>query len=209
LIIDYVRHGLSEANIKQLVTGDKFDPLSSEGRGQVMALANWIAPRIYLYQGYYCSPWKRAHETALMISPEISWVIDNRLGETDGGHIANWTRERFYKEYPGFYESPVNEYLGGESHAQLKKRVLEMLGSVLCAFEDVSDKAPTLFDEKRVLVVAHAGPIACALHEVLGLKMDAFPALMPHNATITSIKYTDADVAKGQVISMGAGPYLL
>ncbi|ACZ75558.1 MAG: histidine phosphatase family protein [Dickeya sp.] len=176
MIIYLVRHGLSVANISQLVTGLPDDVLSDKGCIQAMNLRQWLMESEVDPDAFWVSHWGRARQTAELLYPEASWITDERIGETNAGEVANWSTESFITSWPDFYHSPQNRYPGGESHQMLNERVHEF-------WNEISKS-----NVKSALVVTHSGPISCILQNILNINMDRFPAFLPANASISVLE---------------------
>lgn len=196
MIIYLVRHGVSIANERGLVTGTSSDPLSKTGVQQATHLCNWVTNLDIKADCYFVSHWKRAQQTAEIAFPKVTWEEDCRIGETFAGDAAEMELKDFIEEYPYFYLKPQNAYLNGESHIDLNKRVIKWLHELL--------NKP----HKSAVVVAHSGPIACILQHILKIPMEQFPALLPLNATITPIEalLTDDGMIQGRVVGFSLGP---
>lgn len=178
-----LRHGTSNANLSHLVTGTPRDELSALGMQQAQDAASAYSLDSLPFSRFLVSQWKRAQQTAQILLPSQSFEVDTRLGETDAGEVADWTNEQFHASHPDFYADPGNAYPGGESHLDLYARVTGWL--------------ETMQNDCRgnVLVVTHAGPIACLLHEALGIPMDRFPCMMVAQTSLTVIEYPGAGAA--------------
>ncbi len=177
-----LRHGLSLANVANLVTGNRTDVLCPEGRKQAEAAASLLR-RFGLDGGdtvCFVSDWMRARETAALAAPEQCFTVDARLGETDAGAAAEMPLDEFNRAYPAFRSSfrPERAYPGGESHAELFARVLGWQ----------KELETTLPSETKVLAVTHAGPISCLLHAVCRSDMAYFPAFLAANASLTKLE---------------------
>ncbi|MBF7980255.1 MULTISPECIES: histidine phosphatase family protein [Rahnella] len=188
------RHGLSDANQAKLVTGTPADSLSTVGVAQVNRLSQWVKELDITADYYFFSHWQRAQQTAKIIFPDVDWFEDKRLGETDAGTVASLTLDSFLKEQPDFYREPDNCYPGGESHKDLYTRVLSWLRELLQR------------SYESVVIVSHAGPIACILHELLNIPLSQFPSILPSNSTLVII---DADLVAekivGKIIGLSLG----
>lgn len=182
-----LRHGRSQANEANLVTGGKADILCLEGRRQAVAAAKLLHHCGLDNKDTLCfvSDWVRARETAALAAPSLFFHTEPRLGETDAGSVADMPQEEFTGAYPTFWSSfnPDRAYPGGESHAELHARVLAWLTEVVSMH-------PT---DARVLAVTHAGPISCLLHAVCKVDMAHFPMFIAANASLTKLKSIGAD----------------
>ena len=189
-----VRHGLSEANQRAVVTGTPEDPLSPAGRVQAQDTGELLAHAGFDAGLCVVSHWKRARESAALIAPGQAFHVDPRLGETDAAEVAEWPLARFLASHPDFYSDHRRPYPGGESHQQLNERVLAWLDEVRIARQG-----------QRVLAVTHAGPIACLLQHALGIPMERFPALLARNASLSVIEYGQAS-PQGKVLTFSQSP---
>ncbi len=93
-MIYFVRHGLSEANIKKVFAGPKDDSLLvDEGRQQAKETAKRIKEEGIEIHKIISSPLKRAHETAQIIADELGFkssniITDERIIEYDMGSLS-------------------------------------------------------------------------------------------------------------------------
>lgn len=175
-----IRHGLSIANTKQLVTGDVYDHLCDQGISELEIAKTWFQDITVSFAKSYTSQWLRARETASILFEDQVFKIDERLGESQAGEVANWPLTKFLREMPDFYNDPQRCYPGGESHHQLKERVMAWLQQT---YEQYS--------KDNILAVSHSGPIACLVQQALYIPMKRFPALLPAHGSLTIIKYNN------------------
>jgi broad specificity phosphatase PhoE len=173
-----IRHGQSEANTDNLVTGTESDKLTADGIRQVEHLKSYLEQIKFDHSRYVTSDWRRAAQTAEILWPNADWIVDSRVGETMAGEVAEYPLDYFLKLYPHFYETPANQYPLGESHLNLNSRVLAWLDEQL--FNGVTS----------IVLVTHSGPIACLIQNALGISMDSFPAVKPSNASLSIIEYS-------------------
>jgi len=93
-MIYFVRHGLSEANVKRVFAGQKDDsPLVDKGRQQAKDTAKKIKNEGIEINKIISSPSLRALETAQIIAKELSFnisdiIIDHRINEYDMGSLS-------------------------------------------------------------------------------------------------------------------------
>lgn len=156
----FIRHGLSELNVKGLYAGHTDTPLTEEGRKQAK-IAGQEAKNLKIGL-IISSPLSRALETAQVVAEEIGYpsddiVVDDCLIERSFGALESkpWSRTHTYK-----YQL---EY-GAESNEQLIKRTRQIL--------DWIEKQPV----DNVLVIGH-GASGRALRSLI--KTD-FPMSHPH-----------------------------
>lgn len=189
-----VRHGQSEANIQSLVTGSKdTDCLSALGVTQMQHTAALLRRMSFDVDQFFTSDFRRARESAAYLALTKTLVIDSRLGETNAGDVAEFPLTAFVRQWPDFYLSNSNRYPGGESHNELNSRVLSWLQEVRTT------------SQGNVLAVTHAGPIACLLQHALNIPMNAFPALLARNASISVIEYAN-ERDRGKVLAFSLLP---
>lgn len=181
MIIYLVRHGQSESNVKKLVTGTKNDVLTSKGIDGVKKLAGWLKHIEFKADRYVVSNWRRAQETADLIFPDVHWEIDQRVGETNAGAVADISLEEFLTAFPRFYHDPSNEYPQGESHLTLNKRTLNWLN------DQLNNPCTSIF------AVMHSGPISCLIQHVCNVPMSHFPAFLPQNASLSVLEFKKID----------------
>ncbi|WP_321919175.1 histidine phosphatase family protein [Paraburkholderia tropica] len=195
MIVYLVRHGRSIANDAGLVTGTPADPLTAAGEQQAERLGAWLSTQGVVADRYFVSQWQRAQQTAQRILPAAQWQVDERIGETHAGDVADWPLAEFVASQPGFYEDAQHAYPGGESHLDLDARVLDWWREVR--------ELPC----DRVMVVAHSGPITCVLQEVLGIGMGRFPAFLPANASVSVVEVNrSADGGSDRLLGFSMGP---
>jgi probable phosphoglycerate mutase len=93
-MIYFVRHGLSEANVKRVFAGQKDDsPLVEEGKEQARITGKKRKEKGIKIYKIISSPSRRARETAQIIARELSFdpsdiLIDDRIIEYDMGTLS-------------------------------------------------------------------------------------------------------------------------
>ncbi|MHB1163333.1 MAG: class I tRNA ligase family protein [Minisyncoccota bacterium] len=144
-----MRHGESEKNIKNIASSDPTsNNLTARGKEEVRDAARALA-----HAGgvdvLYASPFMRTRETVEIISEELgietsAIIFDERLRELGFGSLSGKPIEEFIayraEHMPNFTEPTP----GGESYADVKRRVGE------CLYEIEST-----VHNKRVLIVTH------------------------------------------------------
>ena len=166
-----VRHGRTAANAAALLQGRADHPLDELGEQQARAVARELvgADRVI------SSPLRRAQQTAVGIGPVVAtdprW-IELDYGGLEGARIADvpistWASWRTDDDFV-----PA----GGESHADLSRRVVAACEELLIASKDLT-----------VVVVSHVGPIKAALAWVFGLPPTAGWRSHLDHASITRI----------------------
>ncbi len=160
-----MRHGRTVWNADGKIQGSADIDLNEEGRAAAIATGKaWEKMRLH-FDAVYCSPLKRAYDTACLVSAytELPVWPDERLRELSFGilegesveHIGN---ETFDSSHGCFFTRP-ERYVrpeGGESLEELCGRAQSFLGDL---FEKYTHG-------ERILIVAH-GAMNKALMRVL------------------------------------------
>ena len=185
-----LRHGATAANEQRpyVLQGDQTDgSLSPTGCKQAAAVAEFL--REQTIDHIYCSPLKRAMETAQAVAEKHGLPVaqDPRLVEV---HVGRWEglpwmsiMEQFPQEYHQFMDNPAdNPYLDGES------------------YRDVYDRAKPAVDEilqrhpgECVLIVAHNVVNRVLLAELLGLELKQAKSIRQSNSGINVIRDEDGE----------------
>jgi broad specificity phosphatase PhoE len=151
-----VRHGQSTANRDGILQG-RFDaPLSDLGRLQATQLGAWFRRQSMVWDAVYCSPLRRARDTALLITTELGRapaVEEPDLAELHAGDLQEKSGAVLRRDYPSFYERGVEglgDYseFGGESYDDVQERVRRLI-------EALTERHRA--GEQRVLMVSHGG----------------------------------------------------
>jgi broad specificity phosphatase PhoE len=131
-------------------------PLSELGRRQASQLGDWFAQRGMQWDAAYCSPLRRARDTARIITERLGRpsAIDNAdLAEVHVGSMQGKTGPLLRVEHASFYTRGLDglgDYseFGGEAYEDVQARVrhfLELLSE--------QHRSPP----QRVLIVSHGG----------------------------------------------------
>lgn len=150
------RHGQTDYNVEDRIQGNRVDgSLNEEGRRQAEDLAQSL--RTAHFDVIYCSPLKRARETAEAIARVCKSPIVERdeLKERDFGSLTGI----FFRELPSATGTKPGELIaidtdqrydyrpyGGESAEDVQKRLMKCIEEIKKTYQD-----------KKVLIVAHAG----------------------------------------------------
>lgn len=164
--INFIRHGITEANLKGWYVGRTDYELCPEGIRELINLReNSLYP---LAQRVYCSPLSRCVQTAGILYPDHDLEIMDQLIELDFGDFEGQTfaqlREREdFQQWMGdaFRNAPT----GGESGEELTLRTMEGLEQI---FREMMNEGLT-----EVTVVTHGGVIMNLMF-ALGLPKGAF-----------------------------------
>jgi broad specificity phosphatase PhoE len=175
-----LRHAETEANRARLIQGQNDSPLTPEGIATTALLAEKLrGPGLGLgFPGapatWYCSPLERARETLRRVRATLSADgpvrYDARLMEIDFGDL---TGRPVLDVLPIIHRHKLESalpYPGGESGADLKRRVLDFLAEATAG--DAGGP---------VLVMTHFGVIETALRHYLAIPLSE-PVQPPHEA---------------------------
>ncbi len=154
--IIFMRHGKTLANENGLLAGVSDIPLSSKGIMEAEETAGLLREK--KFQSVYCSPLKRASQTAELMDLKCNY--DQRLMEMNFGIFEGMTYENMMKRYPRETAAWTDNYVnyripGGESLSEVYDRTVSFLGEIKEA-------------QGKILVVTHESVIKCALCSILG-----------------------------------------
>lgn len=183
--IYFVRHGEGQDNVARQFSYKRVDrPLTERGRLQAQQTADFLAGQ--RIDAVFCSPMKRAHETAQIIAAclnkeltimEEFWEVN--VGDLDGQDFSdeNW----------GMYHDITNEwytgnaragYPGGEDYAALWVRT-----------EKGMKKIVTDYADGRCVLVGHGGIFIATLKAYCpGLEIRWLQNVEYYNCAITELE---------------------
>ncbi len=151
-----VRHGESEGNRQGRMQGHRDYPLSELGIAQARRLGAWLEVQNVRWDAAYCSPLKRAHQTADIIA-EVTGkpvaAVDDDLKEIHAGALEGLTREDMFRQNPAFLERGIMQLaefaeFGGESYDDVQARVGRLRARLEAKHREAGD---------TLLLVAHGG----------------------------------------------------
>ncbi|MGH7912148.1 MAG: histidine phosphatase family protein [Candidatus Dormibacteraceae bacterium] len=188
-----VRHGQSTFNAEHRIQGQLDPPLTPLGQREAEAAAT----RFYgeVVAGFYCSPLRRARQTAAAIArvlgrePEtIEGLREIGLGSWEGRTGAELARDEpeLWAQWTTFASWDLVP--GGEGRAAFATRISRTL-------HDLWARHP----EGDVLCVTHGGVVQTALHEAIGRVADGQFPFRIENASISVLI-----PVKGRVVIAGA-----
>ena len=140
-MIYFVRHGQTNLNQQKIFQGHIDEPLNELGLIQAKGVAEQLKDEKFDY--LFCSPLKRAKETAIEINKfhNLKLVEDKRLAETNLGKMQG--KPYSQENIDNYFKNP-KEY-NGESLEDVYLRVREFL-------EEIKD-----LKGKNILIVSHSG----------------------------------------------------
>lgn len=172
-VINFIRHGMTQANINGQYVGVTDIPVCEEGLNKLKQLKNdCIYPKV---EAYYSSPLKRCIQTCGVIYPEAEPIVIDGLKECDFGDWETKTPSELKDnaQYQAWIKSgrqltPPN----GESGEQFKKRLCNAVEKLI---EDLMRNGIT-----SSAVFAHGGVIMAIL-SLYGL-----PKLNPYELIVAN-----------------------
>lgn len=179
-----IRHGQSVSNIKGVFTGNLDLALTEQGLQQAQVTAEYILNN-FPVDAVYSSDLCRAVDTGKAVADKLGLPVqtDRRLREIWAGNWEGRSFNELIEHFPSYivWRTDIGSCVtdGGESVAQLSKRVLE-------AFMDIA-KAN---DGKIVVIATHATPIRALQCHCEGkslAQMKDVPWVT--NASVTTVVY--------------------
>lgn len=180
-----VRHGRSEANLKNTFAGYTDAALSDLGKRQAEAVADHLAATEHI-DAVYASDLSRAVDTALPTAKRFGLTVktDKDLREIFAGVWENMTFEDILEQYHAdrvrWIEDLGNSYCtGGETVKEVAARVERAL--VRIAKEN---------DGRTVMIAAHWTPIYCAFCLATNTPLEKIRTLpSPLNCAVSLFTY--------------------
>ncbi|WP_353892936.1 histidine phosphatase family protein [Proteinivorax hydrogeniformans] len=162
-----LRHGQSEADISGRHEGRADFELTSLGKEQAKALANYLSTYFGIDE-VYCSPLKRAKETAQILGRKIMRqpIEVDQLLEINNGDLAGLTFEEAEKRFPPQSEEKIYRPLpNGESTIDFRFRI-ELF------WHKFKDENLENNRQKTVCIVAHGGTISMLYKAIFKLPVN-------------------------------------
>ncbi|WP_122818021.1 bifunctional RNase H/acid phosphatase [Nocardioides pantholopis] len=187
-----VRHGVTAHTIEKRFSGGlaSANPgLSDEGRDQVRATAQWIAPIAEQVDAVVASPVRRTQESAEIVAEVLGakLLLEPGFAEMEFGHWDGLTfgevAERHPEELDAWLGSLDAAPPGGESFRVVEERVLGGLQRVL--------------DEhagRTVVVVSHVTPIKTLVAHAVDAPLDAVFRMELSPASVTVVSFFSGGV---------------
>jgi broad specificity phosphatase PhoE len=174
-----VRHGETEANVKELIMGQTNDPLTPRGAEQArkvgLRLKDEKIDRIYV------SDLQRTMDTAKEIikhHPDSEIIYEPLLREGHGGIFEGQPYGSMSRaaEKAGI---PRNDFRpeGGESYSDVRERVRKFMGIIMKADMD-----------KTLLLVTHGGIISNIIMHLFSISDENIKNFLPPNTGVTIIE---------------------
>jgi alpha-ribazole phosphatase len=159
-----IRHGETHWTKQKRYQGTSDTRLNARGRKQIQNFVNEVVR--YKPHVIFSSSLERCRESAEILCEalEMKPMIDDRLNELHFGDWEGKTAEELIKEKNKTYGRWIKGKLvtpqGGESVQSLRKRVRAFIGHCV-----------EKYDNKKIIIVTHGGPIRMFFIELLKLSM--------------------------------------
>jgi probable phosphoglycerate mutase len=184
-----LRHGVTPHTVEKRFSGGLASanpPLSDDGRAQVRAAAEWLAPLADRISAIVTSPVRRTRESAEVAAGVLGKQVheehgfaEMEFGDWDGLTFAE-VGERYPAELERWLGAMDEAPSGGESFRDVEKRVLEAL-----------DRLLERFHGQTVLVVSHVTPIKTLVARALEAELDTVYRMELAPASITVVTFYD------------------
>jgi broad specificity phosphatase PhoE/ribonuclease HI len=188
-----VRHGATDHTIDKRFSGrGGQDPaLNADGRAQVRAVADWLAPLADEIDVVLASPLRRTRETAEIIAERLAHTVEV---EEDLAEAAFGTWEGLtFLEVQQSYPDDLDAWLGsldvapgghGDSFTDMDTKVRRARDRILAGHAG-----------KAVLAVTHVTPIKLLVRMALGAPLDAVYRMELAPASVTVISWFEDGTA--------------
>ena len=188
-----VRHGATDHTTEKRFSGrGGHDPaLNADGRAQVRAIADWLAPLAEEIDVVLSSPLRRTRETAEIIAERLSHQVEVEEGLAEAA-FGTWEGLTFH-EVQQAYPDDLDAWLGsldvapgghGDSFEEMDQRVRR-----------TRDRLLTGYPGKAVLAVTHVTPIKLMVRMALGAPLDAVYKMELAPASVTVISWFEDGTA--------------
>ena len=188
-----VRHGPTDHTTDKRFSGSGGqDPaLNADGRAQVRAVADWLAPLGDEIDVVLSSPLRRAVETADIIAERLTHTVQVEDGLAEAA-FGTWEGLTFH-EVQQAYPDDLDAWLGsldvapggsGESFKEIDRRVRR-----------TRDRLISSFPGKAVLAVTHVTPIKLLVRMALGAPLEAVYKMELAPASVTVISWFEDGTA--------------
>ena len=184
-----VRHGVTPHTTEKRFSGGlaSANPgLSEEGRAQIRAVADWLAPLAERVDAVVASPVRRTRESAEILAAVLEHEVEvepgfaeMEFGAWDGLTFAE-VGERHPEELQAWLGSLDVAPGGGESFRVVRERVLAGLERLLAGHAG-----------KTVVVVSHVTPIKTLVAHALDAPLEAVFRMELTPASVTVVSYYD------------------
>jgi len=185
-----VRHGQSTANRDGILQGRTDADLSDLGRRQAAQLGSWFRERGINWHAVYCSPLRRARDTAGIIVEETgapSPIEDPDLEEVHVGEMQGKPHALLHQEHASFYQRGIEglgDYseFGGESYPDVQARVQRL-------FARIAERHRAA--EQKLLLVSHGGLLFQLTKALICSPVPRVAMLRFSNCSVTRLRFRE------------------
>lgn len=182
-----VRHGSTEHTAEKRFSGSGGDDpgLNADGRAEVRALADWLAPLGDEIDALLTSPLRRCRETAEILAERLGHEVEVEDGLAEAA-FGTWEGMTFL-EVQQAYPDDLDAWLGsldvapgkhGDSFTTMDRTVRRTRDSLLSRHPG-----------QAVLAVTHVTPIKLLVRMALGAPLDAVYRMELASASVTVISW--------------------
>ncbi|MCW2855005.1 MAG: pspA 3 [Marmoricola sp.] len=182
-----VRHGVTDHTADKLFSGGlggSNPALNEEGRAQIRATGEWLAPLAESVDALITSPVRRTYESAEILASLLDQpvttepgIAEMEFGAWDGLSFAQ-VQERFGDELALWLGAMDYAPPGGESFEDVAARVIQGRDRIIAAHTG-----------HTVVVVSHVTPIKTLVADALGAPLKALYKMELAAASVTVISY--------------------
>jgi broad specificity phosphatase PhoE len=160
-----MRHGETEANVREILLGRKDSPFTETGRRQPVEVARRLSD--HRLACVYSSPMERAQRTARLVLETLGRSVplktEPALAEIDAGEFSGLTFDEVRRRVPADAVLGEFRYPGGESWRDVQARAVKFVFELEARHRGGA-----------VLLVTHAGVIAGLVAEYLGEPIERY-----------------------------------
>ena len=204
--IYFVRHGEGQDNVARKLSTTWMDlPLTERGRLQAVQTGQYLAGQHV--DGIFCSPMKRAHETAQIISSRLNMelAVLEELREVNVGDLEG---RDFSNENWSVYHAVTNQWYVGNSQASFPggdDYVTVWNRTKRCYLKILQN-----YENNQFVIVGHGGIFIATLKEFIpGLEINWLQNAVHYNCAITEleVKIVEGEL-KGRIVRWSDNHYL-
>lgn len=195
------RHGKTEWNVEGRFQGAKDSPLVKSGIDDALSLNQYIKGE--KFDAIYTSPLGRAKQTSQLVFPNQTIIDDKRLEEMNFGIFEGMKTEEIFESYGELYDNLWNHPEqftrcpnGGESYADVKKRIISFL-------EEVKSQ-----NYEKIFIVTHGMYFVCLLGYILGYEPKDFVKINRYIVRGCSLTVIEENNGHYEIIKLGDDHYL-
>ena len=183
----FIRHGETDYNKKNLYYGHLNPGLNETGINQLKNTKKKLEEMNEKIDIVFSSNLKRCRQSLelLELDENIKKYFSEELRELNFGDIEGKSYDKIRKEFPYYIDEMKNNWKyfrtkGGESLDDLQKRIIKKI-------DEIKEK----YQNKKILIVAHAGVIQTAISYYLFNNLDGYWKFKLDNGSITKMVVTD------------------